>query len=107
GPWRTRGTGRTGSGPDLPARWRTGEGNRARDRLDVAPVDDARRRPYFPVRPCPPGTAPANGNCPMTSNSSLTEMFRRSVARIVPLFGFSSSKDYWERRYRLGGNSGA
>lgn len=43
----------------------------------------------------------------MTSNGPQTSMFRRIFARIVPLLGFSSSRDYWERRYRLGGNSGA
>src|SRR5690606_21928172 len=29
------------------------------------------------------------------------------VARWLPLFGFSSSGDYWRRRYSLGGDSGA
>jgi SAM-dependent methyltransferase len=43
----------------------------------------------------------------MTRPNPLSDMFRRVAARILPLIGFSGSKDYWERRYRLGGHSGA
>lgn len=43
----------------------------------------------------------------MTEHRQHPGFLRRILARIVPLLGFSGSRDYWERRYRLGGHSGA
>lgn len=43
----------------------------------------------------------------MTSKQPFSDMVRRITARILPLLRFSGSRDYWERRYKMGGHSGA
>lgn len=43
----------------------------------------------------------------MTRATPLSDVIHHLTARPPPLIGFSGSRDYWERRFRLGGHSEA